>query len=257
MSLRSRGWTWLLALLAAGEAAVIGGFLVRSHWQAEAAAAPVQRGRAVAERLGCFGCHGPGGAAGIPNPGARTGSVPTWAGGTWMMYNQDEKDVRGWILDGHPAGRKPDPGALIAMPAFRGRLSEKELGDLSAYVLTVSQLGNPEDEKAAAGRDVAVRLGCFGCHGPEGRGLTADPGSFKGYVPPWDGADYADLVRDGAELRQWVRNGVTDRFKANPAARRIVEGETIRMPAYGDRVQDSELDALAAYIDWVRKHPRR
>jgi mono/diheme cytochrome c family protein len=248
---------WALAALALGQAAVLGWVLLRSRWQAGAGATPVSRGRAVAERMGCFGCHGPGGVAGIKNPGAKGGGeVPTWSGGTWMMYNQAPADVRAWILDGHPPGRSPDGKALLAMPAYRSRLEPRETDDLVAYVLAVSQLGNIDDPRAADGHEVAIRYGCFGCHGPEGRGLVADPGSLKGYVPPWDGADYADLVRSDAELRQWVRAGTIERFRSNPVARRILATEALQMPAFGSRMQPDELEALVAYVKWVRAHPR-
>jgi mono/diheme cytochrome c family protein len=204
--------------------------------------------------MGCFACHGPGGVSGIPNPGIDS-TVPAWNGGTWMMYSDTEADVRAWILDGHAPGTSPPRGALIQMPAYKGRLSSSELDDLTAYVLTVMEFGDPEG-RATEGRDIAQRLGCFGCHGPEGRGLLANPGSLKGYIPAWDGADYAELVKSPAELREWVRDGITERFRRNPAARRFVEGEILRMPAYGDKVGDAELAALSAYIDWVRSHPR-
>lgn len=253
---RPRWWIAGLALLVLIEAAALAAFLTRAHWQREAAATPVARGHEVAERMGCFGCHGPGGERPIPNPGASGGEVPRWGGGVWMMFNDDERDVRAWIRDGHREGHPPDEAALIAMPAFGDRLTEDELDDLVAYVLAVSQFGWPEDERVATGREVAVRFGCFGCHGPEGRGLVANPGSFKGYVPPWDGGDYADLVHDRQELAQWVRNGISDRFRANPAARRILETQAIPMPAYGDRISDDELEAVAAFIDWVRANPR-
>ncbi|MEA2695177.1 MAG: hypothetical protein QOJ16_4564 [Acidobacteriota bacterium] len=252
-----RRWVWALAALVVAQGAVLGWLLLRAGWAASAGAMPVVRGRAVAERMGCFGCHGPGGVAGIKNPGAKGGGeVPTWSGGTWMMYNQSPEDVRAWILDGHPPGRFPDPKALIAMPAFRGRLSRGETGDLVAYVLSVSQFGPIDDPQATEGREAALRYGCFGCHGPEGRGLVADPGSLKGYVPTWDGPDYPDLVRSDAELRQWVKNGTTDRFRANPAARRILETEAVKMPAFGDRIKEEEVEALVAYVKWVRGHPR-
>lgn len=248
---------WALAGVALAEGVVLAGLLVRGRWQRLAGQTPVQRGEAVAERMGCFGCHGPGGAAGVSNPGANAGgTVPSWTGGTWMMYAKDEADVRSWILDGHPQGRQPDAGALIHMPAFRRRLAAAELNDLVAYVLAVSQLGNLPDERVADGRDAAIRLGCLGCHGPEGRGLIANPGSLKGYVPPWDGEDFADLVHDDAEFRQWVRNGIADRFRSNPAARRILETQAIKMPAYGERVSDKDLGALRAYVEWVRRNPR-
>lgn len=254
MASRLRWWTWALALLVLAEGAALGALLVRSRWQRNAEQTPVQRGRQVAERMGCFGCHGPAGAVGIANPGTG-GAVPAWSDGTWMMYNDTEADVRAWILDGQAPGTAPSPDALIQMPAYKGRLSDAELDDLTTYVLTVMQFGDPGG-KAAEGRDVSQRLGCFGCHGAEGRGLVANPGSLKGYIPAWDGADYAELVESPAELRQWVRNGVSDRFRDNPAARRFVEGQIVQMPAYKDKVGDADLEALQAYIEWVRAHPR-
>jgi mono/diheme cytochrome c family protein len=173
-----------------------------------------------------------------------------------MMWNRDENDVRAWILKGRPDHREVDAAALIKMPAYESRLMPKEVDDLVAYVLAVSHFGNISDEAAAAGHEVAYRLGCFGCHGPEGRGFVTNPGSFKGYVPPWDGPDFAELVRDDEELRQWVQNGASDRFLANPVARRILETQAIAMPAYKDRVSEPELKSLAAYVAWVRAHPR-
>ena len=71
-----------------------------------------------------------------------------------------------------------------------------------------------------------------------------------------DGPDFADLVRDDAELRQWVRNGASDRFLENPIARRILEKQAIAMPAYRDRMSEDDLRSIAAYIAWVRLHPR-
>src|SRR5262249_34183189 len=157
---------------------------------------------------------------------------------------------------GHPPGRSPDRKALLAMPAYRSRLTRGETDDLVAYVLAVSQFGTIDDPKAADGHEAAIRYGCFGCHGPEGRGLVADPGSLKGYVPPGAGPDYPDLVRSDAELRQWVKDGTIDRSRGNPVARRILETEALKMPAFGGRMQPEELEALVAYVKWVRAHPR-
>jgi mono/diheme cytochrome c family protein len=246
------GLTLVGLVLAAGLAAS----LKRSSWQHAALDTPVQRGRAIAEGMGCFGCHGAGGGQPIPNLGAKGGEVPGWTGGTWMMWNRDESDVRAWILKGRPAHREADPGALIKMPAYERRLAPREVDDLVAYVLAASHFGPIDDEAAASGHEIAFRSGCFGCHGPEGRGLVINPGSLKGYVPPWDGSDFGELVRDDAELRQWVRNGASDRFLANPIARRILQTQAIAMPAYKDRLSEKELQAIGAYIAWVRRHPR-
>jgi len=229
---------------------------LRARWQRAALDTPVLRGRIVAERMGCFGCHGPAGAQPIGNPGAKGAEVPGWTGGTWMMWNRDERDVRSWILHGRTEHREPDAGALIKMPAYEARLTTKETDDLVAYVLAASHFGAIADEAASAGHEAAYRLGCFGCHGAEGRGLVMNPGSLKGYIPPWDGADFSELVRDDAELSQWVRNGASDRFLANPVAKRLLRTQAIPMPAYGDRMSDDELRALSAYVAWVRAHPR-
>jgi mono/diheme cytochrome c family protein len=246
----------VLTIVVAALAAGLGFVATRQGWQRAALDTPVQRGRALAERMGCFGCHGPGGGQPIPNPGAKGGDIPGWSGGTWMMWNRDERDIRAWILKGRPEHREGDAGALIKMPSFESRLAPREVDDLVAFVLAASHFGPIPDEAASAGHEVATKLGCFGCHGAEGRGLVMNPGSLTGYIPPRDGSDYPDLVRDDAELRQWVRNGASDRFLGNPVARRLLQTQAIAMPAYGERVSDDDLRVLAAYIAWVRAHPR-
>ena len=256
MSRTVRAVIVVLLAVVAMLATALGFVATRRGWQRAAASTPVQRGRAIADRMGCSGCHGPGGGQPIPNPGAKGGEVPGWTGGTWMMWNRDASDVRAWILNGRPAHRGADTGALIKMPAYERRLAANEVDDLVAYVLAASNFGPIPDERAAAGREAAYRLGCFGCHGSEGRGLVMNPGSFKGYIPPWDGDDFIELVRDDDEFRQWVRDGACERLRGNPVSRRVLETQAIAMPAYHDRVADDELGALAAYIAFVRSHPR-
>jgi mono/diheme cytochrome c family protein len=245
-----------LATVVALESAALVFLVRRDAWRRTASDRPVQRGHAVAEAMGCFGCHGPGGAQPIANPGARVGEVPSWVGGTWRMWNRSREDLRAWILDGRPPGRERDPGALLEMPAYAKHLSPGETADLLAYVEAVSQFDPEVDERVAAGKDAAWRLGCFGCHGPEGRGLVRNPGSFKGYVPPWDGPDFDELVRGEPEFREWVLDGVTRRLARNPAARAFLARQAIRMPAYADRVSDADLQALYTYVRWVRANPR-
>lgn len=245
----------VLVLIVLVEAALLAFGVIRSGYRDSVLENPVERGRAIAERMGCFGCHGPGGESPIPNPGAAHGEVPRWGGGTWMMWNDNVADVRAWITDGHPPTRSADRDALFPMPAYGPFLSGVETDDLVAYVLSVSQFGRPADADAAAGRATASRLGCFGCHGPEGRGQLSNPRSFKGYIPPWDGPDYPDLVRSDDEFREWVRNGICDRLD-QPASRLFLDRQAIGMPAYGDRVSDEELNELLAYIQWMRENLR-
>ena len=61
--------------------------------------------------------------------------------------------------------------------------------------------------------------------------MTPNPGSLWGHIPGWDGEEYAELVRDEEEFRQWVRHGISDRLREGPAARRILEHQVIGMPA--------------------------
>ncbi len=252
------------ALIAGGAAAIALGALaalpVARAWWRFRESNPVTRGRALAETHGCFSCHGPGGTGGLPNPGARGGMVPSWDGGTAMMYVESIAEIREYIADGLPARKRADPRyveqlgkAKIQMPAYRDVLSEGELDDLTAYVAAVANLGGPPPGSLAArGREKARERGCFHCHGPDGAGLVPNPGSFKGYIPGWQGPDFAELVRDRAELRQWILEGGLERLTADPLARRFIEAQKTKMPAYRGAISEEELEAIVAYIEWLR-----
>lgn len=217
-----------------------------------------ERGRRLAERTGCFGCHGPGGLRGAANPGRTDGSVPTFEGDV-MMYAKSPEQIHEWIHDGVTEQRSKsqtwreqrDHGAL-RMPAFKGRMSEQQMEDLVAFIMAVSGTPEPEDPRAAAGLERAEALGCVGCHGAGGRLAGRNPGSLKGYVPSWDGADFAELVQSREEFDQWVERGVSDRFRRNPLARFFLKRAVLHMPGYRDHLEPGDLDALWAYVQWLR-----
>jgi len=256
MSRPADSWGRRLVLLAlvvvvVVETAALGWRQWRASRQREAGGSAVEVGRQIAERLGCFGCHGPGGRAPISNPGAIYGSVPDWSDAAAMSLNSPD-DVRSWVRDGHPLQRGPDRGALIGMPAYGDLLAPAELDDLVAYVLAVGRVRRPTEALAREGQSIAERTGCFGCHGPEGRGANRNPGSLKGYIPGWDGADFAELVRDRGEFGEWVRDGISARHRSNPLARRFLETQRTRMPEYASHLEEHQIDALWAYIEWLR-----
>ncbi|PYQ55932.1 MAG: hypothetical protein DMF78_00485 [Acidobacteria bacterium] len=145
--------------------------------------------------------------------------------------------------------------AVIRMPAWRGLLSAREVDDLVAFVKAVSDFETPKEEGASEGREVANRLGCFNCHGPQGRGSTPNARAFKGYIPSWDGADFPDLARDDAEVREWILDGRPRRLQANRIARFYLERQPIQMPAYRGHVSPAEVARLVDYVHWVRAHP--
>jgi mono/diheme cytochrome c family protein len=233
---------------------------------------PALRGSQLAEELGCFACHGPGGTGGIPNPRSEEEEVPAWDGGNAMMYVKNEQEIREWILYGHPkrledkhehehsadadvhgdedVAQDSDSPFPLRMPAFEGVVSDGELNDLVAYYKAVAAFESLPQE-AREGYQVASRLGCFGCHGPGGRVGSKNPRSFKGYIPPWSGKDYAELVKNDAELREWILEGGIERFESNPLARYFTRRQVIQMPAYRDVLNDDELEALVSYVHWL------
>jgi mono/diheme cytochrome c family protein len=245
--------------VAVAEAAWIMYPAVRSRVLAVEKTAAV-RGERTALRLGCFGCHGPGGSGGVPNPGSEEGTVPAFTERTQMMYVKTTDDLREYILDGAPRRKREDPdyrarmeAAALRMPAYRGLVGASEVEDLVAYLRAASGQIVPEDEQSARGADLALELGCFACHGPLGAGGLENPGSFKGYVPGFWGADFDELVRDDDELRAWIAEGEIARISEHPIGGRFFRRQAIKMPAYERFVPREDIDALAAYVRWIRR----
>jgi mono/diheme cytochrome c family protein len=234
-------------LLATGFSVVAVFAVTAVFWWRSANVGPVQRGADLAVAQGCLGCHGgPGESALLPRPFADLDDV-------------DPSTLKEWILDGMPLRVRQDrerrdalEAAPIRMPAWRGRLSQKQLDDLVAYVRALAVADVSEDPAARKGHAVAERLGCFRCHGPGGRGAGRNPRSLKGYIPPWDGRDFTELVADDSELREWIVSGRPQRLQANPFARFFLDRQAIRMPAFRGQVTEEELRAVEAYIRWLR-----
>ena len=222
-----------------------------------------ERGRRLAERTGCFGCHGPGGMHGANNPERIDKSVPNFADDV-MMYAKTPEEIHEWIHNGvtrkkaaSVTWRADRDRGVLKMPAFKGRMSERDMDDLVAYVMAASGMSEPDDSLAAHGLARAEALGCVGCHGPGGRLARANPGSLKGYVPSWDGSDFRELVRDSTEFREWVERGVSRRFEANPFARFFLRRAVLKMPAYEKHLDPMDVPGLWAYVTWLRSEALR
>lgn len=229
------------------------------HWWKAPLYSSFARGQATAQKSGCFACHGPEGTRGIRNPGSVDKHVPSWKGGTLMMYANNIQEIREWILDGMPKRLRDDAEeiderkeALIRMPSFRGKVSDQELEDLVTYVKTVGLAEKISDSLARKGRQEALEEGCFGCHGPGGKSPTPNPGSLKGYIPPWDSKDFDELVHNDQELEEWILKGITQRFEKSRLAQFFLSRQKINMPNYEKHLSKEELAALKAYIYWLR-----
>jgi len=255
---RTRGLVWLLGALVV----VLAGWIAYPHVR-NVVIPPEQtsaaRGHAVAVSLGCFACHGPGGGGGVHNPGTKEGEVPAFTEQTQMMYVKSTDDLREYVLDGAPKRRREDPdyvaktkAAGLHMPAYRGFLSDAQLEDLVAYLRATSGQILPDEHLATVGANLALEVDCFACHGPLGSGGMPNPGSFKGYIPGFWGADFDELVRNDDELRVWISEGHLERIEDHPVGGIYFKRQRTQMPAYGKFIEAEEVDALVAYVKWIR-----
>jgi mono/diheme cytochrome c family protein len=244
-----------LALVAAGGGAAL------HRWRTHNIG-PVQRGFGVASAHGCFACHGPGGVTGLADAGPGMGGVPAFSRDELRAAARNEGEIREWILDGMPRRLREEAGTaegrapLLRMPAWRGILSDRETRDLLAYVRAVSDFDLPPVGPILDGHEVGARRGCFGCHGPQGRGNAPNPGSLKGYIPSWDGGDFPELARDDSEVREWILDGSPRRLRDNRLAGFFLKRQVLQMPAYRGRLNDDEVERLVDYVRWLRTPPR-
>lgn len=261
---------WLLVALVVAETAWLAYPAVRRR-VLSLEESPAVRGERLAQDLGCFACHGAGGNGGTANPtrvsadgkNARTlgaeGEVPAFTENTQMMYVKTTDDLREYILDGAPKRKREDAdyrakveAAALKMPSYRGVVSATQVEDLVAYLRAASGQIAPEEKLVSRGADLALELDCFACHGPLGGGGVANPGSFKGYIPSFWGDDFDELVQNDDELRTWIEDGKLKRIAEHPIGRYFFEGQMLKMPAYEEYVQPADLDALVAYVRWIR-----
>ena len=247
-----RIWTWFWAGLAAVALAAILACPAMSLWWGWRASNVLTEAQEEMAEEGCADCHLPAGGVEIPNPGSRWGTVPSLWGGNLMMYAKTPQQVEEYIRFGHLKDKEPPADQLVRMPAFGSRLDDGEIRGLRLLFWMANGMHVPDEGPVAKGYELALKNGCFSCHGVAGSGGRPNPGSLKGTIPGWLGPDFKELVRTDAELAEWIRTGTVKRLEAVAAARFFFRRQAIHMPAYGTRLTEQELKDLMAYLDWQR-----
>ena len=107
---------------------------------------------------------------------------------------------------------------------------------------------NVEITDAEHGYQVALRSGCFNCHGADGSGGVKNPGSRDGEVPAFAGGTIMMWVKDEEELREYILDGAPARKRDSPRFRQQVEAQLLAMPAYRGFLSKTELDHLVVYL---------
>lgn len=106
-----------------------------------------------------------------------------------------------------------------------------------------------ESNPVLRGAEVAEHVGCAACHLPPDRREIPNPGSRWGTVPRF-GAGNATMYVDGVdELEEFVRLGAPRDWLEDGKIRERLRTQRIRMPAYGERLDDDE---IAAVLLWTR-----
>ena len=98
-------------------------------------------GRQLARDHGCLSCHGVEGSGGLPNPGSLGGFVPGFTGRNFTDLVRDQEEFREWILEGTSSRLEANPVVRfywrrqrLSMPAYRGDLDDRQIGELWRWV---------------------------------------------------------------------------------------------------------------------------
>jgi mono/diheme cytochrome c family protein len=189
-------------------------------------------------QFACSQCHGQQGRGGV------SPAVPALtAAGRSLTSAQLRR-----IID-HGLGASADPKRPY-MPVWGEVISARQVSDLIAYlhaglpaVPTAVAAPVPHGQGAAVeGAALYVRYGCVNCHGPNGLGGVPNPQSPDRTIPPLTGADFRSEFDTDARIVDVIRSGSV-----------IGRAPIVSMPHWGGIIPQAQLQALAAYIDTLRK----
>ncbi len=98
------------------------------------------------------------------------------------------------------------------------------------------------------GRLLTERLGCVNCHRPVGAIEIPNPASRWGTVPRFQGGNAFMYGPSRAEIEEFIRFGAPRAWLDEPRVEARLAGQRLRMPAFGDRLSDTEVGSLVSYV---------
>lgn len=190
-------------------------------------------GKAFFVQAGCASCHKVG------DLGSAVGPDLTLIGlrqsAEWL--DLFIKDPQAWKKDTLMPNRRISDEARKAIVDYLAGLKGQDWPKGARPWDAPSLIKDP----VARGRVIYSRAGCVGCHGIDGAGGYPNNNVKGGLVPPLlkaaEGFSKAELV---AKIKKGVPRSQKDDEKGPEPM--------IRMPAWGDILDDAELSALADYL---------
>ncbi len=188
---------------------------------------PNPAGHAYFSQAGCIACHKVG------EEGSAVGPDLTLVG---FRHSPEWLDL--FIKD--PTAWKKD----TLMP--NKRISDEARGEIVKYLAGQKGDGWTRPwanvaEPERKGLVIYTRAGCVGCHGPLGAGGYPNNNVKGGLIPKLNGV-YEAYTK--AELIAKIKNGVPHPAKADLKGPEPM----IWMPAWGEKLDAGELDAVATYL---------
>lgn len=108
-----------------------------------------------------------------------------------------------------------------------------------------------ESNPLLRGQKLAAELGCPVCHQPWAGVEIPNPGSRWGSVPRFGGGNAMMYVSSPEEIAEFIRFGAPKSWLDDPEIRARLGNQHLRMPAYADRLSETELADLVVWVGVV------
>ena len=190
-------------------------------------------GQRLFEQKGCIGCHSVGGHGGNVGP---------------ALDEVGKRRNNDWIVQHFRDPAAVTPGTV--MPKFN--FTEPEIRALTSFLVSLTETNvvgfmrvPAQASPVERGRAVYLKLGCGGCHGPNGEGGVPNPNAKPNQmVPPLTAAKDATDVY----LEAYITEG-------QPTIAQLDEKgpkPPLYMPAWGDKISAGEVADLIKYLQSLK-----